>query len=361
MGVHGSATGAGDPASAGGPVRPSLNFNSLQSLSPKMLGTSNLSDLSNDLSPYELARLQRIQANKAVLASLGIQNASSMSLTSTAKPVSAPNNEEDRLAALAKEKKKKQKRVASERDASEAATNEEPERRSKRIRGVRAPKIEIGDDDVLVTRAESPERATNDGAAAQDDDEELTRVRYDSIPLGPETLDDNEFEAYLVLRKWRLLLSRKLEKEPYKIFQNRTLAEAVRRERNDPSWGETAEGLLECWGIGPSKAAEGGFAWDLVEQLKRGDVIEKLDASRRLGGLPSKEEDDASETEPPTDAKTKDEDAKVGAEIKAEHEKGMEQAASEEGKAGGERLVKCEVETKESIELKAEETESKEE
>jgi hypothetical protein len=71
--------------------------------------------------------------------------------------------------------------------------------------------------------------------------------------LLPEQLDDYEFEVYTLLRAWRLATCRPLDLEPYKVFQNRTLVEAVRRRRNDALWGGTQQQLLECWGIGPVK------------------------------------------------------------------------------------------------------------
>lgn len=60
-------------------------------------------------------------------------------------------------------------------------------------------------------------------------------------------MDDFEFQAFLELRKWRLQRHRELGVEPYKIFQNRTFCEMVRRRRNDPHWARE-----------PSAAADSG-------------------------------------------------------------------------------------------------------
>jgi hypothetical protein len=123
-------------------------------------------------------------------------------------------------------------------------------------------------------------------------------------------LDDFEILVYANLKSWRLKLHRELAIEPYKIFQNRTLCELVRRRRNDPTWArevaenpsdmpnpsprkspkkikkESDEGaaeakaeegepspkviddLLMCWGVGPSKVRwPEGFAHEALAVL----------------------------------------------------------------------------------------------
>jgi hypothetical protein len=102
-------------------------------------------------------------------------------------------------------------------------------------------------------------------------------------------LDDHEFEVYVVLRAWRLKKSRALDKEPYKVFQNRTFCEAIRRRRNDVTWGsaatrdERAAQLLECWGIGAKKTEEpDGYAWELLDILDQSSSVNALDLSRAL-------------------------------------------------------------------------------
>lgn len=84
---------------------------------------------------------------------------------------------------------------------------------------------------------------------------------YETFPQASEDLDDFEFKNYAVLRAWRVGRSRDLDLEAYKICQNRTLCEVIRRRGNDPMWGKDNEkfteklvkDLLQCWGIGPSK------------------------------------------------------------------------------------------------------------
>ncbi len=191
--------------------------------------------------------------------------------------------------------------------------------------------------------ASEPESDTEVGVITVDEG-----VRYDIMPLESDELDDFEFEVYAALRKWRLLKSRELQTESYKICQNRTLAEMVRRRRNDSNWAapihvsssdtstktppdvagnatderdasrnsNTAEAksdsdadgtasqnistrgdsvtkdhedsptrgstrsvredLLECWGVGPSKAREGGYGHELIALLDGDEQLKSL-------------------------------------------------------------------------------------
>jgi hypothetical protein len=88
-----------------------------------------------------------------------------------------------------------------------------------------------------------------------------TEVDYETFPQASDGLDDFEFKNYAFLRSWRASRCRDLDLEAYKICQNRTLCEVIRRRRNDPMWGKDSakfteklvKDLLECWGIGPSK------------------------------------------------------------------------------------------------------------
>jgi hypothetical protein len=89
----------------------------------------------------------------------------------------------------------------------------------------------------------------------------LTAVDYETFPQASDGLDDFEFKNYAFMRAWRASRCRDLDLEAYKICQNRTLCEVIRRRRNDPTWGKDnarfteklVKDLLECWGIGPSK------------------------------------------------------------------------------------------------------------
>lgn len=133
----------------------------------------------------------------------------------------------------------------------------------------------------------------------EEDDEDSTPITPDvddikvdylnSTPKEPEQLDDHEFQVYASLRAWRLRRKNELEIEPYKICQNRTLCELIRKKRKDCTFltdqGDqinTVENqLLSVWGIGPSKAAEGGFGWEMLEVLNAEDNAELLELSRK--------------------------------------------------------------------------------
>jgi hypothetical protein len=121
------------------------------------------------------------------------------------------------------------------------------------------------------------------------ENEDNFTVNYDTMPTKAEELDDCEFIVYAKLRTWRLLKSLELDIEPYKIAQNRTFAELVRRRRNDQHWATNiddsslfAEEVMACWGIGPAKAQEGGFADDFIHILEDQECLDQLAKSRRI-------------------------------------------------------------------------------
>lgn len=142
------------------------------------------------------------------------------------------------------------------------------------------------------------------------------------------------------MRKWRLLRSRELDIEPYKVFQNRTLCELIRHRRNDPLWATSRSSfvknedqndvksvqneartidnkntsnsevslketeifdmesiqkdLLECFGIGLSKAnipkedsdyTHRGFAWEALDIINQPDMMALLQKSRESVGV----------------------------------------------------------------------------
>jgi hypothetical protein len=109
------------------------------------------------------------------------------------------------------------------------------------------------------------------------------------MPDEPERLDDDEFQVYVSLRAWRLRRKNELEIEPYKICQNRTLCELIRRRRNNAVFArgkevsEIESDLLSVWGIGPSKAAEEGFGWEMLDVLNSSENENHLILSRKNG------------------------------------------------------------------------------
>ncbi len=147
------------------------------------------------------------------------------------------------------------------------------------------------------------ERVIGDaGVDDEDEDEDEQKpVDYSVLPVEPEHLDDPEFEVYVALKAWRLRKCREMavqrgetRYEAYKICQNRTLCELVRRRRNDPQFAinvpkplatgfgreEVSQAfkdqVLEVWGIGPSKVEL--YCPEMVEVLD--ENFEKLQSSR---------------------------------------------------------------------------------
>jgi hypothetical protein len=200
-----------------------------------------------ELSDYERRRLENIKRNEAFLASLGLDSI---------KPViEKPTKTKD-----IQERKKA---------AARQAQSEGPSRRSSRIAGIKTSVVHEEDED-----------------EDKDGEDEDDAVDYDQMPSEPWQLDDAEFQVLVRLKQWRLLKCRELETEAYKIFQNRTLSEAVRRRRNVPTFGaEDIVAWTEIWGIGPGKTSSEprGFAWDLRDELDRPEALELLKKSRLSG------------------------------------------------------------------------------
>ena len=210
----------------------------------------------NDLSPYELARLERIRRNEDRLRGLGLIGGKPEHVTSSVGP-------------------KKVQRVRKEKRASI------PTRSSKRLRELTDGK-QRSHEGVAEDNGPGGEEVTV--SALKD------KVNYVSMPHDTEELDDYEFQVYAALRSWRLLRKNELEVEPYKICQNRTLCELIRRRRNDigfaPRQGSeenartVEQDLLSVWGIGPSKATQGGFGWEMLEVLDSDENSRLLELSR---------------------------------------------------------------------------------
>jgi len=211
------------------------------------------SNENNDLSPYELARLERIKRNEDRLRSLGLIDNPALK-----KPTITP----------AKRKTVQKKKVKR--------TPSVPTRSSKRLKQMEDGNNSIGE-----------EEDDEDATPITPDVDDIKVDYLNSTPKEPEQLDDHEFQVYASLRAWRLRRKNELEIEPYKICQNRTLCELIRKKRNDSTFltdkgDQTVEDqLLSVWGIGPSKAAEGGFGWEMLEVLNAEDNTELLELSRK--------------------------------------------------------------------------------
>ena len=76
----------------------------------------------------------------------------------------------------------------------------------------------------------------------EEDEEEESSINYEdgNWPQEPSSLDDFEFQVYAELKKWRLIRKNELEIEAYKICQNRTMCEMIRRRRNNSNYAAAA-------------------------------------------------------------------------------------------------------------------------
>ncbi len=208
----------------------------------------------NDLSPYELARLERIKRNENRLKELGL-------FKPNPKPKTKP-----KPAATTVRKRKQQPSSA-------------PTRSSRRLRALKEGNEKIENDDDSINNVDAEDTAT----VLVDED----TVDYERMPDEPERLDDEEFQVYVSLRAWRLGRKNELEIEPYKICQNRTLCELIRRRRNDVKFAkgkdvnEIESDLLSVWGIGPSKATPDGFGWEMLDVLNTSENENYLILSRK--------------------------------------------------------------------------------
>ena len=202
----------------------------------------------NDLSAYELARLERIERNESRLRDLG----------------------------LIRDKPQIKRSVVD--DPVKKAVAKRERRSSKRLQGLTKDEI------IRHLKEEVLEVEDNSGM----EDVVEGDVNYATMPQNPEELDDNEFQIYAKLRAWRLHRKNELEVEPYKICQNRTLCELIRRRRNNSAFASLMAGeannmeqdLLSVWGIGPSKATQGGFGWEMIEVLDLDENCQLLELSR---------------------------------------------------------------------------------
>lgn len=206
----------------------------------------------NDLSAYELARLERIKRNESRLRDLGLIRD---------EPKMKRSVVDDQVKKGVAKRKRQKLSVAT--------------RSSKRLQGLKEDDHILHVEEVLKVEDNSGKEDVVEG-----------EVNYATMPQKPEELDDNEFQIYAKLRAWRLRRKNELEVEPYKICQNRTLCELIRRRRNNSAFASLLpdeannQDLLSVWGIGPSKAAQGGFGWEMIGILDLDEICQLLELSR---------------------------------------------------------------------------------
>lgn len=202
----------------------------------------------SDLSDYERLRLENIRRNAAFLASLGLS---------------------DTVAA----------RKESKRERQTSADGRSPAKKKRQF--CHPKQEEVATRRSLRLLQQSPHESTSNAPSVESVDDRT--IDYDAMPSDSEQLDDHEFEVFVHLKAWRYAKSKDLGIEPYKICQNRALCELIRRKRNDEQWAslkknkvEIENDLLQCWGIGPSKARPEHFGWELNEQIEETEDLLKL-------------------------------------------------------------------------------------
>jgi hypothetical protein len=260
----------------------------------------------DDLSDLERLRLDNIRRNAEFLSSLGLGPAgpgarSGQSAKSGAKSATGSGNRVaavhgDSSSATHEEEQIIAESKAAKRRKSESKANAVTSgvRSSKRVRRQNPEYGELDDPEAVFA---TPEPASSSGKINDGSEDGFA---YDNFPEESRELDDYEFEIFALLRKWRLDKARAEGTETYKIFQNRTLCEAIRRRRNDPDWarltslsGEPSSDssdpafsinsdVFDCWGIGPSKGKPGGVAEEMLQLMEAENIKALLNKSRGL-------------------------------------------------------------------------------
>lgn len=236
--------------------------------------------MDDDLSAYEKLRLANIRRNSEFLAQLGLETVKVPNIADKSKSQIKINDDEV-IIPLKRDRHNKISRRFTE-----------PSRKSARL-----------------SSSSSPVTTKNDehdfDSSADNEDTKPDGIDYELMPMDSSDLDDCEFEVYAALRKWRLLISRELEIEPYKICQNRTIAELVRRRRNNLDWAarrddsevsdaKISKDLVECWGVGTHKARTEGLMFRMMTHLNGDERL--LDLLKQSHGTHITESTEVSES-----------------------------------------------------------------
>ena len=258
----------------------------------------------SDLSEYEKIRLQNIKRNTAFLASLQLPE---------------PKAKVEEVAKAIKKEYAKKRKIKAENTPHPQVGHlfgEVPRRRSLRLKNIKEATMldDAAEIDHILVATDSHLRQNSSYSGNSNS----SRPSDSKWPTESSELDDYEFEVFAALREWRLHLSRKMGIESYKICQNRTIVELIRRRRDDPEWAmgsspqqlikaeivvkkkifddnddENVEDtvateasiendLLECWGIGPAKASAGGFGYQMIQLINNDEQRCELLAQSRL-------------------------------------------------------------------------------
>jgi hypothetical protein len=222
---------------------------------------------SNDLSEYEKLRLQNIKRNSMFLKSIGLN---------INQPTFAMNAEKNHT-------------NVKKRESSIGQNEILPVRCSKRIRvcNFAEQKEHCQSNQIQLQPSEKCQKENGD--VSDPSEIQQGRNKYTKVVSDSADLDDFEFQVYVKARRWRQNISKELVVECHKIFLNKTLADVIRRKRNDECWAmepHTEEHLLQCWGMGPSKAKIGGFGSQLLAVISDENCREFLQQSRDSKPIP---------------------------------------------------------------------------
>jgi len=244
----------------------------------------------DDLSSYERKRLERVQLNQQRLKKLGIVKVKRTIIPRKRKSSSSSPKKPTRYSKRVRCKFEEEEKeiVAKEEEEKEIAAKEEEE---KEIAAKEEEEKEIA-----AKEEEEKEIAAKEEENIKDDDkgEKLSSsnvgddgfivVDYTRLwPKTPEELDDDEFEILKFLRLWRLIGKNEIIVEPFKICDNRTLCELIRRKRNNSNWASSTSDnavadITQCYGIGLHRAKELGPE---MIQIIENDVNQPLFTSSR--------------------------------------------------------------------------------
>eukprot|EP00548_Thalassiothrix_antarctica_P011664 CAMPEP_0194161766 /NCGR_PEP_ID=MMETSP0152-20130528/79121_1 /TAXON_ID=1049557 /ORGANISM="Thalassiothrix antarctica, Strain L6-D1" /LENGTH=245 /DNA_ID=CAMNT_0038871581 /DNA_START=55 /DNA_END=792 /DNA_ORIENTATION=+ len=214
----------------------------------------------DDLSSYERKRLERVQLNQQRLKKLGIVKVKRTIIPRKRKSSSSSPKKPTRYSKRVRCKFEEEEKeiVAKEEEEKEIAAKEE-EHIKDDDKGEKLSSSNVGDDGFIVV--------------------DYTRL----WPKTPEELDDDEFEILKFLRLWRLIGKNEIIVEPFKICDNRTLCELIRRKRNNSNWASSTSDnavadITQCYGIGLHRAKELGPE---MIQIIENDVNQPLFTSSR--------------------------------------------------------------------------------
>lgn len=228
----------------------------------------------NDLSPYEQARLENIQKNQALLASLGLARASAAQAAESVAVSGRPAKKARKEPRLPSLSTRRSSRLAGKDASDDSVVGNMHLFVQKRLNA----------DPFFLQQAGHAENIDGDGQTSLG---VSVPPMYSDMPLEALELDPHEFQVFVILRRWRLRRKNELQIEPYKVAQTRSLCEVIRRRRNNPKWAtvDPSSELLQVWGLGPAKVKlmPPGFGHEMLDVVSSPECTALLEKSRTLG------------------------------------------------------------------------------